>query len=155
MFPVSRTDDQPTTAKMNNDQIKEQITDDGVTTKVRRMQSALVVRKAVPERSGDSSTPIRRPGSQYKHYRKEEDLPPNARAFYKAAGKMVALSVPSLVTSVFQVECKLQAWLREHRKREYFASMRAKEAAGADSNDAGSSVDSGDEDSIVASDESN
>jgi RNA polymerase I-specific transcription initiation factor RRN7 len=46
----------------------------------------LILQKFKPVKAGESGE-IRRPGELYKRYRKVEELPENAKAFYELAGE--------------------------------------------------------------------
>ena len=54
---------------------------------------------------------VRRIGSFYKHYRREEDLSSEpARAFHEAAAELVGVSLTTLLQCVFRNERELRLW---------------------------------------------
>lgn len=80
---------------------------------------SLSARKPISEEAAEASgDAVLRPGSQYKHYRRESELPDHARAFYEQAAKFTGLSLRSLITAVFQTEMRLQKWTASQRRRE-------------------------------------
>jgi RNA polymerase I-specific transcription initiation factor RRN7 len=54
--------------------------------RLKRVQNSLMVQNFKPFREGEIEAP-RRPGELYKRYRKVEELPENAKAFYELAGE--------------------------------------------------------------------
>ncbi|KAK5239583.1 hypothetical protein LTR16_011742, partial [Cryomyces antarcticus] len=68
------------------------------------------------EAIGQEST-VKRPGNQYKRYRKVEDMPQSARVFFESAADIAGLSVKSLVRAVDITELRLQKWSNEERKK--------------------------------------
>lgn len=82
-------------------------------------QSSLILREVIPAQEGEDSRtqdPLR-PGSLYKHYRTEDDVPERARPFLTAAAELVGLEMDSFLIALFQVERKWQRWSDEERKR--------------------------------------
>ncbi|GLB03861.1 hypothetical protein AtubIFM57258_009108 [Aspergillus tubingensis] len=69
----------------------------------------------------DLETP--RPGCSYTRYRTESDLPDTARSFYETAAKVAGVSLSTLIRAVSQAENKINRWLEEQRRVEYFGSM--------------------------------
>ena len=53
---------------------------------LKEIQQTLILQKFKPLQVGESDE-IKRPGEFYKRYRKAEQLPENAKAFYELAGK--------------------------------------------------------------------
>jgi RNA polymerase I-specific transcription initiation factor RRN7 len=53
---------------------------------LKEVQQTLILQKFKPLQVGESNE-IKRPGEFYKRYRKSEQLPENAKAFYEFAGK--------------------------------------------------------------------
>jgi RNA polymerase I-specific transcription initiation factor RRN7 len=77
---------------------------------------------------------IPRPGSSYRFYRSESELPDAARAFYDAAARLSGISLHTLVRAVFQTELRLQDWQEDKRRAEYHGehvedSERAEESS--------------------------
>lgn len=60
---------------------------------------------------------FQRPGSQYKRYRKVEDLPQYIKPLFEAATKLIGVRLETLVSAVFQTELKLEKWTRGEYKR--------------------------------------
>jgi RNA polymerase I-specific transcription initiation factor RRN7 len=59
---------------------------------------------------------VTRPGEKYRIYRKEEDIPENARRFYEAVARCAGLSMDMLVMAVFFTEKKMDKWQVEQRQ---------------------------------------
>lgn len=59
---------------------------------------------------------VLRPGSKYKRYRSKEEMPENAKIFYKAAGELVTLELDDVVLAVLQMEFRLGEWVDKQRK---------------------------------------
>jgi RNA polymerase I-specific transcription initiation factor RRN7 len=81
---------------------------------------------------------IPRPGSSYRFYRSESELPDAARAFYDAAAQLSGISVHTLVRAVFQAELRLQDWQEGKRRAEYHREQvdsETEEESGADKMD--------------------
>lgn len=105
MFPTGRQKAGPTrrTAQEEN-----QANDEALERKLRTVQGQLKVRKIISDRDARTSRlPVDRIGSYYKRYRKIEDLSVTARTFHETAASLVAVSLPSLLVAVTQVEQKL------------------------------------------------
>ena len=70
----------------------------------------------------DSEIPVevKRPGSHYRQYRKVEDLPKAARAFYEAAAEAACMSLEKLVKAVLQTETTIATWRSEKKRAERF-----------------------------------
>ncbi|KAI9789192.1 MAG: Pol I core factor CF [Peltula sp. TS41687] len=60
---------------------------------------------------------FKRPGSQYKRYRKVEDIPKHIKPLFEAASSLIAVRLETLVRAVFQSELKLEKWARGEYKR--------------------------------------
>jgi RNA polymerase I-specific transcription initiation factor RRN7 len=58
--------------------------------RLKEVQQTLILQKFKPLQVGESSA-VKRPGEFYKRYRKAEQLPENAKAFYELAGKFPPL----------------------------------------------------------------
>lgn len=85
--------------------------------KLKAAQGSLKTRGIVSEeRAGKSKVPVRRLGSFYKRYRKEEDLPPTAKVFYEAAANLIAVSLHTLLVAVLQTEQKLLKYRKKQLK---------------------------------------
>ena len=54
--------------------------------RLKEVQQTLILQKFKPLQVGESDE-IKRPGEFYQRYRKAEQLPENAKAFYELAGK--------------------------------------------------------------------
>lgn len=77
LFPV---EDLPPHVNIESDQ--EQIE-----TKLKQVQSGLLLQTPVPKEAGEEQEDINRPGELYRRYRTVEELPESAKAFYERAGK--------------------------------------------------------------------
>ncbi|KAF2802933.1 uncharacterized protein BDZ99DRAFT_454184 [Mytilinidion resinicola] len=86
------------------------------TKRVEDVHSKMSGNRVVAEKNAIND--IKRPGSQYKHYRRESELPDSARAFYKEAAKTSGLSVKMLVNAVFFTERRVQRWGESQRRWE-------------------------------------
>ncbi|KAJ5678806.1 hypothetical protein N7462_007050 [Penicillium macrosclerotiorum] len=62
----------------------------------------------------------RRPGSWYRRYRWESQLPETARAFYELAAELATISLPTLIKAVNLTEWKIAKVLEDRRRAEYF-----------------------------------
>lgn len=56
--------------------------------RLKDVQKSLVVQKSKPVEVGETEE-IKRPGALYKRYRRIEELPENAKAFYELAGEFL------------------------------------------------------------------
>lgn len=74
---------------------------------------SLKMRTICPEGEG-----VRRLGSFYKRYRKEEDLTPSARKLHEAVASLLNISLNTLLVAVLQVERKLQVFVESELKKE-------------------------------------
>ena len=84
-------------------------------SKLKAVQNSLKLRGVVSkEKEGKSKVPVERIGSFYKRYRKEEDLPPQAKTFYEAAANLIGISFSTLFVAVLQLEQKI---LRYRKKQ--------------------------------------
>jgi RNA polymerase I-specific transcription initiation factor RRN7 len=87
-----------------------------LTKRVEDVHKAMSADKAV---GGENAiNDIKRPGSQYKHYRRERELPEQARSFYEEAAKASGLSLKMLVEAVFFTEQKIRGWGELQRRRQ-------------------------------------
>ncbi|KAK5018472.1 hypothetical protein LTR16_002013 [Cryomyces antarcticus] len=114
VFPTASNDPQPPEIPL----IGESGT---ITAKLRRLKSvqgSLVPKMVVTEEEaiGQESV-VKRPGNQYKRYRKVEDMPQSARIFFESAADIAGLSVKSLVRAVDITELRLRKWSNEERKK--------------------------------------
>lgn len=106
MFPTDRLDG--SSAPVVDIQDLVDADQKALDVKLKAAQARLKIRGIVSEeRAGKSKVPVRRMGSFYKRYRKEEDLPPTAKAFYEAAANLIAVSLHTLLVAVLQTEQKL------------------------------------------------
>jgi len=87
--------------------------------RLQAVQGSLKMRGVVLEESeATRADPVRRIGSDYKIYRREEDLPPIAKVFYEVLARLIGLSLHRLVYAVFQTETKLLFGRDEQQRRE-------------------------------------
>ncbi|KAF1850743.1 uncharacterized protein K460DRAFT_361511 [Cucurbitaria berberidis CBS 394.84] len=59
-----------------------------------------------------------RPGQGYRVWKKEQDLPEQANAFFEEAAKLVGLSMSMLVMAVFSTEARIEQWRRKQMRRQ-------------------------------------
>jgi RNA polymerase I-specific transcription initiation factor RRN7 len=72
--------------------------------------------RAVPPLSDDqqqSGSHILRPGQAYPIWKKEQDLPEQARKFYAKAARLMGLSMDMLILVVCSIEAKVEQWRRQ------------------------------------------
>lgn len=105
MFPAGKSG-QETTSIETSDQAEE---DEATTNKLRSVLSKSTSRRAISDESAaQMENPVPRPGSRYKSYRSEADLPETARAFYESAAKMAGVSLSTLVRIVKLAENRIE-----------------------------------------------
>lgn len=113
MFPTGRLDG--SSAPVIDLQGLANTDQEFLNSKLKAVQDSLKLRGIVSkEKEGKSKVPVERIGSFYKRYRKEEDLPPQAKTFYEAAANLIGISFSTLSIAVLQCEQKI---LRYRRKR--------------------------------------
>ena len=87
--------------------------------KLKAAQGSLKFRRVMStEKEGKSKVPVERIGSFYKRYRKEQDLPPQAKTFHEAAANLIGVSFSTLFIAVLQSEQKVLKYRREKLKEE-------------------------------------
>jgi hypothetical protein len=84
-----------------------------------------------------------RPGSWYRRYRWESQLPETARKFYEIAADLASISLSTLVRAVSVTEWRITKWLEDERREAYMAKWGAAE------------VDDGDDTQMDETDEQN
>ena len=113
MFPTGRLDGSaPATVSY-----EQEVRDDAAALmeKIQANQASLKLRDVISDdEASTNDIQVNRIGSYYKRFRKEEDFPEHARAFYKAAANAMAVTSHTLVVAVLQIERKLQI----HREKE-------------------------------------
>ena len=117
MFPTGRLDGSsaPVIDLQDLANTDRELLDD----KLKAGQGSLKFRRVVStEKEGKSKVPVERIGSFYKRYRKEQDLPPQAKAFYDAAANLIGVSFSTLFIAVLQSEQKVLKYRREQLKDE-------------------------------------
>lgn len=112
MFPTGRLDGSAAPVVDVTDTIAaDQVALDA---KLAAVQASLRTRSVVnEEEEEDQPEPVRRVGSFYKRYRKEGDLPPDARVFFEAAASLIGAELSTMVVAVLQTE----QLLLNYRKR--------------------------------------
>jgi len=125
LFPVGRAEGGDSS---DNDNLHHSPTDERLVDVIREVHGSLRHQKAFPESADCQSQKngVSRPGSQYKTYRREKDLPPAAHALYEAAAKVIGASVKTLVATVLQTEWNLQMWAEADRKMAHIAMAEAR-----------------------------
>ncbi|KAL8793784.1 MAG: hypothetical protein Q9195_003614 [Heterodermia aff. obscurata] len=122
MFPTGRLDGSsaPVLDLQGLANIDRELLDE----KLRAEQGSLKFRGIVSkEKEGKSKVPVERIGSFYKRYRKEKDLPPQAKIFYEAAANLIGISFSTLFIAVLQSEQKVL----KYRKKELEAEKEDSE----------------------------
>ncbi|KAF3052287.1 Pol I core factor CF [Didymella keratinophila] len=104
MFPI---EGDPTAAGSSADEVPEK---DGSAT-VRAVHSTMQARLAIPD--DEVGTGVLRPGESYQVYKREQDLPGAARAFYEAVGKLAGLSMDMVMLAVFSTEARIEKFRRK------------------------------------------
>ena len=61
--------------------------------------------------------PLKRPGSQYKRYRKVKDLDVNIRELFEVASSLIGVKLEALINTAFEAELKLQKWAQREKRR--------------------------------------
>ena len=108
MFPTGRLHRTEPTDTEGNEDVEKSKYDARVTTLI-AVQNSLKVRGIISEdREGKQEKPVLRLGSTYQRYRRSENLPPHAKAFYDAAAKVAGVTLSTLVAAVYQTEVELQ-----------------------------------------------
>lgn len=79
-----------------------------------QVTSHLTPIKPIPDKDGN----VRRPGSKYRRYRQESELPEIARLFYEIVGNVSGFSLHTIVSAVFKVELQMGRWEERRRRRE-------------------------------------
>ena len=116
MFPTGRLDGS-VPPRSSTDEMTE-ADQAAIESKLKAVQRSLKPRNVISSEEEEYNIePIRRIGSFYKRYHKEEDLPPHARTFFEAAASMIGVSFSSMVIAVLQTEQSLLNYrTREVRK---------------------------------------
>jgi RNA polymerase I-specific transcription initiation factor RRN7 len=105
--------------------------------RLKQVQRNLIVQNPVldQEEEGKDSLDVTRPGQLYRRYRNTDELPKNAKAFYKLAGTFphplilltftnvaiaseAGISVEKLTKAVFRMEFAIENWIVAERKRQ-------------------------------------
>jgi RNA polymerase I-specific transcription initiation factor RRN7 len=110
LFPV---DDGPQTVNWK-DQLPQPPTHRERLDTVKAVHSGHKPQRVIEEQP--ETTGVTRPGEKYRIYRKEEDIPENARRFYEAVARCAGLSMDMLVMAVFFTEKKMDKWQVEQRQ---------------------------------------
>jgi RNA polymerase I-specific transcription initiation factor RRN7 len=104
--------------------------------RLKQVQKNLIIQipLAVQDEGGRDTETVARPGQFYRRYRNTGELPDNAKAFYKLAGKCnspviliiftsitiaseAGTSLERLTHAVFQTEVMIENWILSERKR--------------------------------------
>lgn len=65
-----------------------------------------------------------RPGSYYRRYRWESQLPETAHKFYSLAAQLATVSLSRLIRTVSNTESRITGWLEDDRRARYFEQER-------------------------------
>ncbi|PYH64700.1 TFIIB-type zinc finger domain-containing protein [Aspergillus vadensis CBS 113365] len=115
LFPTGPSAGESQTTALTPDVTDEEALDELIKASTSQLRSRQVIA------DNDLETP--RPGCSYTRYRTESDLPDTARSFYETAAKVAGVSLSTLIRAVSQAENKINRWLEEKRRVEYFGSM--------------------------------
>ena len=128
MFSPSRTglenEQQNIQSQVNMDQEQEQEEVDeekSLKTTLQKITTQIKPQKPIPETTFEIPP---RPGSAYKRYRKESELPETERIFYQTAAKVAGITLSMLIRAVFEIEVKLYRWQDDRRRMEYHHSLQ-------------------------------
>lgn len=80
------------------------------------VHGSMQARSAIPD--DEVGAGVLRPGQSYQVYRKKEDLPESARAFFEGVAKLAGLSIDMLLLAVLSVEARIEKWRRRQREME-------------------------------------
>ncbi|KAF2127590.1 hypothetical protein P153DRAFT_343774 [Dothidotthia symphoricarpi CBS 119687] len=78
---------------------------------VKAVHSSMRSRAAVGD-DDDAQEDVLRPGEAYRLYKKEHDLPGQAKIFYEEVARMVGLSMDMLIMAVLFTEARIEQWRR-------------------------------------------
>ena len=113
MFPTGRLDGSSSPAIDVNQTAEAEHA--ALDAKLKSVQGSLQARGVISEENEQNSKgPVRRIGSFYKRYHKEEELPPQAKVFFEAAANLISVSLSTMVLAVLQTE----QLLLNHRAKE-------------------------------------
>ena len=106
MFPTGRLDGSspPTIDIQELAKAEQEALDSKLETATANLKVRDVVSREEEERS---KVPVRRIGSFYKRYKKDQDFPPAAKLFYETAAELIGVSFFTMVIAVLQTEQKL------------------------------------------------
>lgn len=114
MFPTSRT---PTSRPETEAPIGATASDPEEALKA-LLQSVMESLKPAPVSSAQKAD-IVRPGSWYRRYRRESQLPEAARLFYEINADLASVSLSTLIRTVSNAEWRIAKWLEDQRRAEY------------------------------------
>ncbi|KAJ6119408.1 hypothetical protein N7523_003688 [Penicillium sp. IBT 18751x] len=84
----------------------------------RVLKSVMVALKPAPINPSEEADGMR-PGSWYRRYRWESQLPETARKFYEIAADLASISLLTLVRAVSVTEGRIAKWLEDERREAY------------------------------------
>jgi len=93
----------------------------------RVLRSVMVALGPAPVNPSEDADHVR-PGSWYRRYRWESQLPETARRFYEIAADLAAVSLPTLVRAVAVTEWRIGKWLEDQRREAYMKKWGVAEA---------------------------
>ncbi|OQD75094.1 hypothetical protein PENDEC_c008G00131 [Penicillium decumbens] len=93
----------------------------------RVLRSVMVALGPAPVDPSEDADHVR-PGSWYRRYRWESQLPETARRFYEIAADLAAVSLPTLVRAVAVTEWRIGKWLEDQRREAYMKKWGVAEA---------------------------
>jgi RNA polymerase I-specific transcription initiation factor RRN7 len=111
LFPTGRTQDTDSEASGQG------IDDERNVGNIMTVVSDMILQRVVTATSDDAPGKAPRPGSFYKIYRKDEEMPPAAKAFYERAGETIGVGLEEIRHGMLQTENKVKEWVDEKRKK--------------------------------------
>lgn len=107
MFPIEGG---PTAVGPSANEVPEK----GDLATVRAVHSTMQARLAIPD--DEVGTGVLRSGQSYQVYKREQDLPEPAKAFYERVAKLAGLSVDMVMLAVFSTEARIEKCRRKQRR---------------------------------------
>lgn len=115
MFPTSRT--QPDSVPESEMVVETAATDPEEALKS-MLSTVMGGLKPAPVSTTQDASNIR-PGSWYRRYRWESQLPETAHMFYSLAAELASVSLSTLLRAVSNTESRITAWLEDKRRADY------------------------------------
>ena len=110
MFPIDGKDQQPRC------QLSETLPHQERLEVVKVVHSSMEPVAAVPEEEAGSS--VLRPGERYQSWKREQDVPGQAKKFFEEEAKLAGFSMDMFVMAVFFTETRIARWRKEQVRRQ-------------------------------------